>query len=252
METPRDPKDIAEIDRLTKLNDLKSDWISISAHQLRTTLSASKWILKMFLDNDFGKLTTEQENFLQKAYISNERMIGLVNEMLTLNHLQESTFAYSFAPHELTDIVESVVFDFMGESHKKGIEVVYLKPTESLPPLVCDIEKVRAIIQNLLENALKYSTNGDKVFISMKHIDNMIEVSVRDTGIGIPEADQPHIFEKFFRADNAKSKESVGSGLGLYTARMIAERHGGTLTFQSVSAEGTTFTLRLPLTPPIQ
>lgn len=240
----------AENEKLKKQNAHKSESISISAHQLRTSLSAIKWILKMFLDEDFGALTPEQSGFMKKAFDSNERMLVLVNEMLSLNHSEETALTYTFLPHDLVTLTDSVIFDFTGESYKKGVEIVFLKPENPLPPMAFDEEKIRVVIQNLIENGIKYSNHGDRVIISVNTHDNVVELSVKDTGIGIPEAEQPAIFNKFFRADNAKAKDTIGSGLGLYTTKQIVEKHGGTMRFESKEHGGTTFFVTLPLTPP--
>jgi signal transduction histidine kinase len=239
-----------ENERLTKINDIKSDLISISAHQLRTTLSAVKWILKMFIDKDFGTLSGEQEVFIQKAYDSNERMVKLVNEMLTLNHTEDTELSYSFVSGNIVEITESVLFDFIGEAKKTGIEIIFPKPTESLPNVLIDTEKIRVVIQNLIENAIKYSNHGDKVFVSIRQKDNDVEISIKDMGIGIEKEDNAKIFGKFFRAENAKKKDSIGSGLGLFTVKTIIEKHEGSISFESTPNEGTIFSFTLPVKNP--
>lgn len=124
MNTELSPEDqIAALTKenaqLRQLNATKSDWISISAHQLRTSLSAIKWILKMFMDGDFGKLTPEQEGFMKKAFDSNERMLSLINEMLSLNHIEETTIKFNYEPHNIITLIDSILFDFTSESYKK-------------------------------------------------------------------------------------------------------------------------------------
>ncbi len=236
-----------ENSRLYKQNQIKSEWISIAAHQLRTSLSAIKWILKMFLDSDFGKLTDEQGSFMQKAYDSNERMLALVQEMLSLNHTEDATLHYDIKPNNLIHIIESTVFDFTSESFKKNIQLLVLPTTKTIGLVPFDKEKIRVVIQNLIENAIKYSRPGDKIFVTVNSTDTDVVVSVKDTGIGIPKEEQEKIFQKFFRATNAKSKEEIGSGLGLYTTKTIIEQHGGKLWFESTEGEGTQFHVSLPL-----
>ena len=235
-----------EIETLKKSNAVKSDLISISAHQLRTSLSAMKWIFKMFLDKDLGAISTEQENFIKKASESNERMIALVNDMLTLNHTEDTALSFKLTPTDIMKLLEETLFEFSGESHKKGIEIIFLKPDTEIPLLNCDSSMIRVVLQNLIENAIKYSPAGTKIFISLNKKENNLEMSVRDMGIGIQEGDQPHIFEKFFRAENAKTKDGIGSGLGLFTIKKIIEYHHGKIWFTS-NTEGTTFFVTLPL-----
>lgn len=237
-----------ENETLRRLNATKSDWISIAAHQLRTSLAAIKWILKMFLDKDFGAVNTEQEGFLKKAFESTERMTSLVNEMLSLNHTEDATLNFTYTQNDIVELVESTIFDFTGESHSKGIEIVFLKPTEKIAPAQFDVEKIRVVLQNLIENALKYSDHDDKIFISVRINDSKeIEVSVKDTGIGIPPTEKEQIFNKLFRASNAKQRDEIGSGLGLYVTKYIVEKHGGRMWFESEERVGTTFFFTIPL-----
>lgn len=238
----------AENEQLRKINENKSDVISITAHQLRTSLSALKWIFKMFIDEDVGRLTTEQSGFIQKAYNSNERMLALVNDLLTLSHAEDASISYNFKKIDFLYLVEQTLFEFSGETNKKGIELIFLKPETPLPPLNCDEEMIRVVIQNLIENAIKYSNTGGKVFVSIKQKDNDIQISIHDTGIGINEADKESIFKKFFRAPNAQEKDIVGSGLGLFTTRNIVEKHNGKIWFENAEGGGTTFFVSLPIT----
>jgi signal transduction histidine kinase len=241
------PIDIEKENQKLKLgNATKSDLISISAHQLRTSLSAMKWILKMFLDGDFGTLTAEQLNFMKKAFESDERMIRLVNEMLSINHAEDTLDAMHMESVDIVKLLDEVVFDFTGESYKRGIQLIFLKPDHPLSPITIDKEKIRVVFQNLIENAIKYSNKGGRVFVTIDEKDGKLSLSVRDTGIGINEADQAKIFAKFFRADNAKAQDVVGSGLGLYTTARMVEKHHGKIWFESKIGEGTTFFVEIP------
>lgn len=239
----------AENEKLKKLNSVKSDLISISAHQLRTSLSALKWILRMFVDKDLGSITSEQQGFIEKALESNERMITLINDLLTLNHADDATIPFNFKEVDLVELLDQTVFEFYGETHKKDIDLIFLKPSTDLPRVNCDLEMIRVVFQNLIENAIKYSKPDDKVVISLKYNneEKNVEISVHDTGIGINASDQSKIFEKFFRADNAVAKDHIGSGLGLFTTRNIIERHKGKIWFQSSPESGTTFFVALPI-----
>ena len=228
---------------------VKSDLISISAHQLRTSLSALKWILKMFVDKDLGNLTIEQEEFIKKAFDSNERMIDLVNNLLTLNHADDTTIAFQFTNVNIIDLIDQTLFEFSGEGQKKEIAAIFVKPATSIPLINCDMSMIRVVLQNLIENAIKYSSAGDKVIISLKYNEavNTIDISVHDKGIGILGEDQANIFNKFFRAKNAEEKDRIGSGLGLFTTKQIVERHNGKIWFESNPDNGTTFFVTLPI-----
>ena len=223
-----------------------TDWVSVTAHELKTSLAANKWILKMFLDGDFGTLTPEQMPFLKKSYDCNERMICFVGEMLKANHSQDLTIVYTLESTDITRIIEDTLFMFNAESYKRQIELVFLRPEEPLPPLMVDREKLRVVLENIIENAIKYSNEHDKIIIGTLVTPEEIRISVKDTGIGIPTKEQKHIFEKSYRASNAVKQQFLGNGIGLYASKIIIEKHGGTLTFESIENQGTTMVITLP------
>ncbi|MEO5635111.1 MAG: HAMP domain-containing sensor histidine kinase [Candidatus Paceibacterota bacterium] len=232
----------------TDINSLRTDMISINAHQIRTSLSSIKWIIEMFLNEDVGKLSTEQENLMRKAKESNDRALEIVSELLMANKTTDITEKkYCFSEVNISEVIESSIFDFTGEAHARGIEIIFLKQASALPNVRADKEKLRVVIENLLENAIKYSNMHGKIFIATKEESGFVEISVKDTGIGISEEGKGKIFDKFYRDENAQKKEPVGSGIGLFTARKIIENHGGKVWFESKKDEGTTLFLTLPV-----
>jgi signal transduction histidine kinase len=239
---------VEEVEKLKKLLNAKSEMVSIGAHQVRTSLSAIKWIIKMFLDGDLGKLTAEQENLLRKAYDGNDKAINLVSEILLVNKSEEVVEKkYVFEKVNIVEMIENTIFDFSGESLWRGIEIIFLKTETLLPETKVDKEKILVVLQNLIENAIKYSKYHGKIFVSVKTEKENIEISVKDAGIGINEDSKTKIFEKFYRTENAQKKEAMGSGIGLYTTKDIVEKHGGKIWFESKENEGTTFFVSLPI-----
>ncbi len=237
-----------ENERLKQAISTKAEMVSINVHQIRTLLSAIKWIIKMFLDGDLGKLTPEQEGLLRKAYEGNERMLATASEMLLMNKTENVVErAYAFESINMSDIIENSIFDFSGEAKIKSVEIIFLKPEKGVPPVRADKEKLRVVFQNLLENAVKYSNNNSKIFISEKVEDSSLEVSIKDSGIGIVDGGKEKIFEKFYRGENAQKKEAVGSGIGLFTTKKIVEEHGGKIWFESAENQGTTFFFTTPI-----
>ncbi len=241
----------AENEKLKSVISAKTDLISISAHQLRTSLSALKWILKMFINKDLGKITVEQEGFAQKAFDSNERMITLVNNLLTLNHTGEVDTELKLEKTNILKLVEQVLFEFSGETFNKGIELTLLRPDDDVPDIKCDIDKIRVVLQNLIDNAIKYSLLHGKIVMAVRHKkdSNDVQISIHNNGIGINKDTQNNIFNKFFRATDAIKTENPGSGLGLFTAKSIIEKHTGKIWFESNLESGTTFFVSLPLNP---
>lgn len=234
--------------RLKQMNGAKTDIISIGAHQIRTSLSGLKWIIKMFIDGDLGNLSPEQENLMKKAYESNEKAINLVTELLLANKTEDIVEKdYTFTEISLADLIDSSLFDFSGETHAKGIEIIFLKPLTKIPKIQADKEKIHIVIQNLLDNAIKYSDTHGKVFITIKNVDNQVQLSVKNNGVIIPDASKGEIFKKFYRAPEAQEKSRTGSGIGLFIIKNIIEKHGGKIWFESSKEEGTTFFINLPL-----
>ena len=229
------------------LEHTKSDLISISAHQIRTTVSAIKWIVEMFLGGDLGKLTVEQENLLRKAHESTARAISIVNELLLVNKTEDLVEKeYNFESMDMIDLVNDSIFNFSGEAYVRGIELIFLKTGLQLPRVRVDKEKILVVLHNLIENAIKYSDMHGKVFLTLKEEEDLVQFSIKNRGVSIPPEESDKIFQKFYRSTAAKKKEAMGSGIGLFTIKKIVERHGGKIWFQSSANEGTTFFFTVP------
>ena len=232
---------------LLELDQVKTEFISIAAHQLRTPLTALKWSLSMLSSEKAANLTEEQKSLIVNGYESNERMISLINEMLTVVSIESGQMIYALAPTYIEEVIESVVHEFAGLSAMRDISITFHKPEPPMPAVMADADKIRSVLQNLTENALNYSANGTHVTISAKVEDAFVVVSVSDEGIGIPANQRASIFDKLYRADNAVSMRTSGSGLGLFIAKSIVEKHKGTIGFDSVEGKGTTFYFKLPI-----
>jgi len=229
-------------EQLRELDQRKSEFISVVAHQLRTPLSGIKWTLNMLLNGDLGKLNPEQKTFLMKGYESNQRMITLVEDMLNADRVNSGKYSYNLSLIQITDLIDNTLYDLVPLANKKNIKINYLHSPVEVPKVIIDPEKMRQVIQNLVENAIKYTPkNGEiNITVSVKSSE-FVEVSIADSGIGIPEDQKKQIFTRFFRAKNAVKVETDGSGLGLFIVKGIVEKHGGTVGFNSEEGKGTTF-----------
>jgi PAS domain S-box-containing protein len=236
-----------DVTREKMIERIKTEFVSVAAHQLRTPLSAIKWTLRMLLDGDVGELTPEQRDFLEKTYKSNERMIMLINDLLNVTRIEEGRYLYNPVLTEFEPILESLLSFYTEEIKRKGLKLEVEKPKEKLPPVMVDVEKIKLALQNLIENAIKYTLPGGKISISLKRLEDSIEFSIKDTGVGIPKDQQNRVFTKFFRAVNATRLETEGSGLGLFITKNIIEAHGGKIWFESEEGKGTTFYFTLPI-----
>ena len=236
-----------DVTREKLVERMKTEFVSISAHQLRTPLSAIKWTLKMLLDGDLGPITKEQRNFIEKTYKSNERMIKLINDLLNVTRIEEGRYLYKPNFAQIEPIVQFVINSYKEVIEGKKIKLELKKPKRKLPKVEVDTEKIKLAIQNLVDNAIRYTPNGGSIIISLKEKKGEIEFSIKDTGIGIPKNQQARVFSKFFRGSNAIRFETEGTGLGLFITKNIIEAHGGRIWFVSEEGKGTTFYFTLPI-----
>ncbi|MBZ9578010.1 HAMP domain-containing histidine kinase, partial [Patescibacteria group bacterium] len=226
---------------------MKSEFVTLAAHQLRTPLSAVKWSLMMLLDEDLGKLNKEQKSFLQDTYKTNEKMISLVNSLLNVSEIEEGKYLSKIVLSSIEDIIQSIVDAHKKEMEKRKLRFEFKKPREQLPKLMLDVEKMKIAIKNIFDNALKYTLPGGKVSISLKGDEKEIEVQIQDTGVGILQYQQGKVFTKFFRGANIIKMETEGTGLGLFISKNIIEAHGGRIWFESEEGKGSTFYFTIPV-----
>ena len=238
---------IRDITRERSISRSKSEFISIAAHQLRTPLSAIKWTLHMVLNGDEGPLNASQNELLRNSYETNEKMIQLVNDLLNVARIEEGRFGYEFKQDDIMNVIQNAIEFVKVSAREKGVTVDMTTPNVKPPLFVFDVNKVTLALQNLVDNAVKYTLPGGKVSLDIGMQDEYLKVNVRDTGIGIPEKQINMLFTKFFRADNALHMQTSGSGLGLYLAKNVAVRHGGSLRVESKEGVGSVFSLTLPL-----
>ena len=236
-----------DITREKMVEQLKTEFVSLSAHQLRTPLSAIKWTLRMILDGDVGAITDEQRSFLDKTYKSNERMIDLINDLLNVTRIEEGRYLYKPSRNQIDPVVKFVADSYKEEAEKRKLKIEFKEPNKKIPPVSIDVEKIRLAIQNLVDNAIRYTKPGGKVTVAVDYVNKEVVVSVKDTGVGIPPDQQKRIFSKFFRAANVARMDTEGSGLGLFIAKNIVDAHNGKIWFESEEGKGTTFFFSLPV-----
>ncbi len=235
-----------DVTREKRIERMKTEFVSIAAHQLRTPLSAIKWTLKMLLTGDMGKVSKKQKEFMEKTYKSNERMITLINDLLDVSRIEEGKHLYKKIPSDIEKICKNVIKLYKREIKEKALEFKFITPGK-LPKVMVDKEKIEIAIKNIFENAIRYTPPKGKVAISLATGKKQIEVSISDTGVGIPENQQHRLFTKFFRGANIIRMETEGTGLGLFIAKNIIEAHKGRIWFESQEGKGSTFYLTLPI-----
>lgn len=244
------PADIAilrDISRAKKIDKVKSEFISVASHQLRSPLTGIKWFAQLLIKNKVGKLTAEQTDFVQQIYNSNERMIRLVNDLLNVSHIESGqNFAIDKKEADIITLIETVIKDQKINTPNKNIKIELNKDCPKELKLSFDYDKIYQVFSNLVNNSIKYSKDDTKINVNIDCTPNEVKVSVQDFGFGIPINQQNRVFQKFFRADNIITVVTDGTGLGLYIAKSIVEAHGGKIRFESEEGKGTTFSFTLP------
>lgn len=239
-------KIIHDVSRERLVSKLKSEFVSIAAHQLRTPLSAIKWTLKLLLEGDAGPLSASQLEFLEKGYTINERMIKLVNDLLNAARIEEGRFGYDFKEMDLGVFVKEIFTNYSTAAKSKALIYTFEPSSEEIPRIYGDQEKLSLALTNIIENAIKYTQRGGNVSVSLKKEGDFAKITVSDNGIVVPDAEKGRVFSKFFRASNVMRLETEGTGLGLFISYNIIKRHGGVLAFDSKEGD-TRFTLTFPL-----
>ncbi len=233
-----------------KLDKMRTEIVSVTSHQLRTPATIVKGNLEMVLGGDVGKISKAQKELLDDTYLGNERMIHLINDLMDAAKINEGKLVFPLAPVQLEDIVEEVTKENQAFADEKHVKLVYNQPAAGLPKVNINKDKIKQVFQNLIDNAVKYSSIDDKgrVEVDIQSDDKYLRFAVKDNGIGIPKADQEKMFERFSRGSNStKLDPGGGSGLGLYIAKAVVEQAGGKIWFESKEGEGSTFYVAFPI-----
>lgn len=233
--------------KLMKLDEAKSEFISIASHQLRTPLTVIKGYISMMLEGSFGKLEAAGIDSLKKVYESNERLINLVENLLNISRIESGRLQFVYNPVALDFITESVIEELVENAKQKGLAIIYKKPEQSLPQFMIDAEKIRQAVMNLIDNAIKYTSAGN-IEVTVGCDNKNVRFEVSDGGIGISDFDLKNLFKKFSRGAKTSLIHTEGTGLGLYVARQMIEAHGGRIWAESRGEGlGSKFCFELPI-----
>ena len=222
----------------------KSEFISIASHQLRTPLTGIQWVVERFMKKE--KLTPKGKEYLDDIHMSAKRLTELVDLLLNLSRIEGGKIGITPEPTEVAGIVKSYLQEAAGLCDKKELKVVFEDCPAELT-VKTDKNALRNIVQNIIGNAIEYTPQRGKITVAIQKKDDGFIIKVNDTGIGIPKAEQAHVFQKFVRASNAKLLKANGTGIGLYIAERAANLLGGKIWFESEENRGSTFYVELPL-----
>jgi len=234
-----------DVTKERELDRIKSEFISLASHQLRTPITIIKWGIEALLHKMKKKLARDELDQIDKIYKGSEKMAALVDDLLNVSRLEAGRLIFKKEFAQLEEMLDAIIKEYELYLEKKKMKLFFEKPASSLPKVEIDREKIRQVIIILLDNAIKYSPKGKKIQIKLSHQDETILFSIKDEGIGIPVSQQKEVFTKFFRAENIS--EETGTGLGLYLAQGLVRAHGGKIWFESEEGKGTTFYFTLPI-----
>jgi PAS domain S-box-containing protein len=234
---------IRDITARKQAEQMKADFVSFATHQLRTPLAGIKWMLELAAQDP--EMVAETRSYIQDAQASNERLIGLVNDLLAASRLERGKLTVAPEEVRLEELTRSVLHDLAPVIAEKRHRVA-VEAAGGVSPAWADPQLLRQVVLNLLSNAVKYTPLGGEIAIRTQQEGTAVCWVIQDNGIGIPKEAQRHLFEKFYRAENVQKMETEGTGLGLYLVRLIVEQCGGSVCCESEEGKGSTFFLTLP------
>lgn len=234
---------------LKEVEKSKTDFLSVVSHQLRTPLGSIKWNMEMLIGGDMGEITPPVKETLMEIYQSIQRMLTFVTDFLIVSRIDQNRVSDLPVEIEIINVINDVIKELKFVSNNKITEIEVVRVNNCNPRLTIDSQRFRDVIQNILSNAVKYNLPNNKIIVTVMQNQNMVQISVADNGIGIPDENRDKIFSKFYRASNAVQASGEGSGLGLYVAKSYIEAWGGKIWFESTKGKGTTFYFTLPNNP---
>jgi len=236
---------IRSFERLAEASRMKSEFIDVVSHQLRSPLTNLKWAVDFLISGELGKTEEKKAEYLQALKENSARMEELVSDLITVSRLETATFPLEKQETSLENLIEETIFKFklFAESAKIEIEFKFQK---DLPKVLADSFQIKQVLENLLDNAIKYTKEKGMVELKLEKQEKNLYFEIKDQGVGIPQEDQKYIFQKFFRAKNILRSRTQGTGLGLYIAKSIIEKSKGKMGFRSKEGEGTTFWFTIP------
>lgn len=235
-------------EELKKLDKAKSEFISMASHQLRTPLTAVKGYISMMIEGSYGKLPAKVQEKMKHIFYSNERLIKIVQDLLNISKIELGKIEIEKQPIQIEDLIQSCYEEMKISAEKKNLQFLWQKPKKPLPKINLDVLKIRQVILNLIDNAIRYTQKG-KIEIKAQKLNSNLQISVKDTGEGLSEKEKRNIFEGFTRGSAGINFFIEGAGLGLYIAKKFLELHQAKIWAESEGkSKGSTFYIELPIT----
>jgi len=234
-------------ERLADLARIKSGFVSIVSHQLRSPVSNLKWTIELLLSGKVGELSEDQVEYLNILKQNTNRMGDMLKDLLIVSSIEEKPVEAKRERVSLKKITKDVILNYKSVAESSNVKI-NLKAPKELPVIYADPFELKVVVEKLLDNAIRYKRKREeeRVEIKIKPQKNKIYFEIKDNGIGIPKKDKKHVFKKFFRSSNARQNQTLGTGLGLYIVGKIIKKIGGKIDFKSQKDEGSTFWFKLP------
>jgi len=233
------------VQRLVEVDNVKQDLVSNVSHELRTPITSISGYAEVLVDGSLGELNKEQVDAVRRIERNTGRLGLLVEDLLTLSRAESGPLDLDHGELDLREVVAEA-FDLLEDLIRARALDVRLELPEEPVTVLGDAPALERVVMNLMSNAIKFTPDGGRVTLTVRTSEAGAELLVSDTGIGIPEHDQEHLFTRFFRASAANEQAIQGSGLGLSIVHALVVQHGGTVSVVSHPGEGTTVTVRLP------
>lgn len=237
---------VRNFERLAEVSRMKTEFISVVSHQLRSPLSNLKWAIELLMSGRLGKIEEKQTEYFKILKENSARMAELVSDLLVVSRIETATLALKKKEISLEELTKELISEFNLFARASNVEIKF-QPQKNLPQVWLDPSQIKLVIENFLDNAIRYVKEKGKVEICLKKTDKAVLFEIKDNGVGIPKEDRKYIFQKFFRSENVLRYQTQGSGLGLYIAKAIVEKSGGKIGFESGESKGSTFWFTLPI-----
>jgi len=234
-------------EKLAEGSRLKSEFVNIVSHQLRSPLTNIKWAFEILSSKELNVDQKKKGEYFINVKENIARMVELIDDLLIVSKIEEGAFSIHKKEIDLKNVMGDLVTRYKVFAKASDIDLTFI-PDENIPDSVmADTSMLKLVVENLIDNAIRYTKGGGKIEVKFKKRNRNIIFSIKDEGVGIPEKDKAFIFRKFFRAENALKQRTRGSGLGLYVCKTIIKESGGKIWFDSKENKGTTFYFTLPI-----
>ena len=236
---------LEDVTAFKQLDQMKSDFVNMVAHELRSPLVSIRQINSVLLEGLAGPLEEKQQDFVDRGVKKIDALLELINDLLDVAKIEAGQYVQRQVPTDIGKIIEETVSLMEARAQEQGITLTY--SCQGLKPVQADPKNMEEIFNNLVSNAINYSPEGGRVTVTAQSLGEYMEIKVQDTGVGIPSEELPKIFDKFYRVKNPKTRQVIGTGLGLAIVKGVVEAHHGTIDVESIEDKGTTFRILLPV-----